>query len=85
MELSDEDYARVVASAKKGFWHMCEDEEISDIYERIYAKAVNDTLENLRDMVEEFREDYHLPKKATARKVIETYLDYQNCKIGYPS
>ncbi len=39
MELSDEDYARVVASAKKGFWHMCDDKEISDIY-GVYLKIV---------------------------------------------
>ena len=84
MELSEEDYARVVASAKKGFWHMCDDEEISDIYDRIYAKAVDDNIRYQRDMIEEYREDYDLPEDATDREVIETYLEYQNCRIGYP-
>lgn len=82
VELSEEDYARVIASAKKGFGHMCDDDEISDIYEKIYAKAIDDNIKYQQDMIEEYREDYELPEDASDREVIETYLDYQCCRIG---
>ena len=85
VELSEKEYARVVESSKKGFWHMCDDDEISDIYDKIYAQVVDATIENEQDMIDEYREDYELPEDASDREVIESFLDCQDCRISYPS
>ena len=86
VELSDEDYARVEASIKGGCFRMCDDPEIEDIYDAIYEKVIDVTLEIEKDidMIEEHRETYGLDEDATEREVIETYLDEQGCSISYP-
>ena len=84
VELTEEEYARVIESSKKGFCHMYEDDNISDIYEKIYDQVVENTIENECEMIDEYREDYDLPEDASDRVVIEAFLDYQDCKISYP-
>ena len=86
VELSDEDYARVEASIKGGCSDMGDDPEIADIYEAIYEKIIDVTLESERDidMIDEYREDYDCDEDTTDREVIEIFLDEQGCSINYP-
>ena len=85
-ELSEEDYARLRASALKGFYGMWEDEEIKDIYDLIYQKVIDETLltERSSGMIEEHREDLGLDAATSDHEVIECYLDEQCCHIHYP-
>ena len=84
VELSDRDYARLKASAKEGYELLFEDSEIEDIYQRVYEKIVDTTLQDLSDMIDEYREDMDCDEDATDREVIEAYLDRQCCRLYYP-
>ncbi len=59
-ELTDEEAARLEASARKEpRWHLDEDPEISDIYDKVYAAAYENELNNVdSDFIEELRDDY---------------------------
>lgn len=85
VNLSEKDYARLEASVKKGFDDMMDDPEINDIYERVFRKVVDITIENEEDMIDEYREDFGMRKNASPRKVIEEFLGEQCCTIHYPA
>lgn len=85
VELSDEDYARIVVSSKGGFWHMCDDDGIKDIYDRIYEQIVDETVKNIRFMIDEIKSDLHLPADVPDREVAREYLNENACRISYPA
>lgn len=61
VELTDEEAARLEASARKEpRWHLDEDPEISDIYDKVYAVGMDNELENYMetDLYEEDLQDY---------------------------
>ena len=59
-ELTDEEAARLEASARKEpRFYLNEDPEISDIYEKVYAAAYENELDNVYDdFIEELRDEY---------------------------
>ena len=49
-DLTDEEGARLEASARKeSRWHLDEDPEISDIYEKVYEAAFDNEIDNFMD------------------------------------
>ena len=90
VELTDEEAARLEASARKEpRWHLDEDPEIDDIYEKVYAFLYNhdiETLMNDKYWIEERRSDreYEGKEPISDREMAEEYMDETSFNVCYP-
>ena len=90
VELTDEEAVRLEASARKEpRWHLDEDPEIDDIYEKVYAFLYNhdiETLMNDKYWIEERRSDreYEGKEPISDREMVEEYMDETSFNVCYP-
>jgi len=89
-ELTDEEASRLEASARKeSRWHLDEDPEISDIYDKVYAFLYNNDIETLmkdKYWIEERRRDreYEGKEPISDRELAEEYMDETSFNVCYP-
>ncbi len=90
VELTDEEATRLEASARKEpRWHLDEDPEISDIYDKVYAFLYNHDIETLmhdKYWIEERRSDraYEGKDPISDREMAEEYLENTSFHVCYP-
>ncbi len=90
VELTDEEAVRLEASARKEpRWHLDEDPEISDIYDKVYEYLFNHDIETLMNdeyWIEEHRSDreYEGLEPISDRELAEEYMEETSFHVCYP-
>ena len=88
--ISDKDAKRLENSAKEGGrFHLDEDDEIEDIYNKVYKKVVTlekDILLSNPEIVADWLswEDDYNPNKRITKRDVERYLDEVDIGVNYP-
>lgn len=89
VELTDEEAARLEASARKEpRWHLDEDPEISDIYDKVYDYLYNHDIEGImtdEDLMEDLRDEHEDDEEPLSdRELAEEYMDNTTFHVCYP-
>ena len=90
VKLSEKDYQRLVKSANAvPRWHLDEDDEIVDIYRKVYAAIVKQNKIEFQEdpeLIEDFLEDYDDYEEGMkiTTEMVEEYLDQFIVGITYP-
>lgn len=89
VELTDEEAVRLEASAhKEPRWHLDEDPEISDIYDKVYEYLYNHDIEGImtdEDLMEDLRDEHEEDEEPLSdRELAEEYMDNTTFHVCYP-
>ena len=89
VELTDEEAARLESSARKEpRWHLDEDPEIRDIYDKVYEYLYNHDIEGImtdEDLMEDLRDEHEDDEEPLSDwELAEEYMDNTTFHVCYP-